>query len=92
MADKIWPIDKLGNPIKEGELIHLKLEESAALFYVMKVEGASVLNGGSEGNFPVNGSITLVLKFNVPFAPDHNQMFKAMVVKQPKSEENIGIQ
>jgi hypothetical protein len=92
MAEKIWPIDKLGNEIREGDLIHLRLDDPSALFYVMKVEGASVLHGGEQGNFPGNGSVTLVLKFDVPFPPDQRQMFKAMVVKQPKPQERPGIQ
>jgi hypothetical protein len=92
MTAKVWPIDKLSNEIREGDLVQLKLDEPYALFYISRVEGASVINGGPEGNFPVNGQIELVLKFAIPFAPDQRQMYKALVVKQPKLEDRTGIQ
>ena len=92
MSAKIWPLDKLGNEIREGDMVQLKLDDPYALFYILKVEGASVINGGPEGNFPVNGQIELVLKFSIPFAPDNRQMYKAIVVKHPKLEDRPGIE
>jgi hypothetical protein len=85
MAEKVWPKDVLGNTIREGKLVRLKLDEAAAMFFVNKVEPATFLHT-PEGVMPCNGSIDFVLQFHIPFAPDQNQMFKALVVEQPKPE------
>lgn len=87
-TDKVWPVDKIGNPIKAGEMLHMKLEEAAAMFYVMSVEPASMLHT-PDGPVPVNGSIEFVLKFKVPFSPESNIMGKALVVKQPEGTPSI---
>lgn len=81
-TDKVWPIDKFGNEIRAGKLIHLKLEEASAEFHVMEVEAASVIHS-ADGPMPVNGEIVIGLKLRIPFTPEHRQMIKAMVIEQP---------
>lgn len=91
MADKIWPKDRLGNEIKTGKLVLLKLPEAEAMFYVMDVKPATILQGG-DGPIPVGGEIMLVWKVPLPFQPDQSQLMKAMVLEQPKQEDHPGLQ
>jgi hypothetical protein len=92
MADKIWPTDKLGNPIREGKLVRLDLPEPAGFFYVMGVTPATILQSG-DGPYPVNGEIEMVLKFKMPFSPERCELMKAVVVEQPKVDDpKIGLQ
>ena len=86
MSEKVWPVDKLGNEIREGKLLLLKMDEPSAIFYVMSVSPASVLHGG-DGPYPVSGEVELVLKFKIPYQPDHRQLFKAIVVETPEPEQ-----
>ena len=90
-TQKIWPRDKLGNEIKEGKMLLLKLPEAEAMFYVMKVEPASFIHS-TEGPVPVAGEIELVLKFQMPFAPDQAQLHRSVVVEQSKQEESREVQ
>lgn len=34
MSDKVYPIDKIGNQLREGRLVILKLEDPDAMFYI----------------------------------------------------------
>lgn len=86
-TSKVFPKDKLGNPIKQGDLILLKLPDPEALFYVMGVSPASVIHDAS-GPVPVSGELEVVLKFKMQFGPDQNALHKAIVVKQPEVDES----
>jgi|HubBroStandDraft_2_1064218.scaffolds.fasta_scaffold679127_1 hypothetical protein len=83
---KVWPCDKLGNPIKEGDLVHLSKDQLDPLFAVLKIEPASVLHS-PDGPMPVNGSIRFGLFFELPYSPEMFQMHKAIVVKQPEGQQ-----
>jgi hypothetical protein len=87
MADNVWPIDKIGNQIREGRLLIVKMEEAEAMFYVDKVTPAKFLQQPGAAPIPVTGEIELVLKMKLPFAPDRRQMGRAVVIEQPDPEK-----
>jgi hypothetical protein len=87
MSEQAWPIDKIGNQIREGRLVIVKWDEPDAMFYVDKVNPASFLHSPGGTVIPVNGEIELVLKIKLPFAPDARQMGRAIVVEQPDPDK-----
>ncbi len=83
----VWPIDKIGNQIREGRVIVLKLEEAEAMFYVDKVVPAKFLHQGNGAPIPVAGEIELLLRMKLPFAPDRRVMGKAVVTQKPDPDK-----
>jgi hypothetical protein len=69
-TDKIFPLDKLSNPIKEGDLVFLRMDEIDPLYAVLKVEPASVIHT-PEGDMPVTGTVRFGLFWEVPFGPEN---------------------
>jgi hypothetical protein len=87
-TDKIYPLDKLSNPIKPGDLVFLRNEEVDPLFAVLEVEPASVLHT-PEGDMPITGKVKFGLFFEVPFSPERPQFVKAIVVKTPEEKPRL---
>jgi hypothetical protein len=90
MADdprEVWPIDKIGNQIRTGRVIVLKLEEAEAMFFVDKVTPAKFLLQGNGDPIPVAGEIELVLRMKLPYAPDRRVMGRAVVTERPDPEK-----
>jgi hypothetical protein len=83
----VWPIDKIGNQIREGRVIVLKLEEAEAMFFVDKVTPAKFLHQPGAQPIPVAGEIELLLRMKLPFAPDRRVMGKAIVTQKPDPEK-----
>ncbi len=86
--DKIYPLDKLSNPIKAGDLVHLRSEEIDPLYAVLEVEPASFILT-PEGKMPVQGKVKFGLFFEVPFNPERPQFGKAIVVKTPEEKSRL---
>lgn len=87
MPTDIYPIDKIGNPIREGRLLILKLEDPDAMFFVDKVTPAKFLHQPGAAPIPVTGEIELVLRMKLPFGPDRRQMGRAIVIEQPDEKK-----
>ena len=68
-------------------MIVLKWDDPDAMFYIDKVEPASFLMSPGGAKIPVNGSIEIVLRIKLPFAPDARQMDKAIVIEQPDKDK-----
>ena len=85
-TEKIWPKDKIGNQLREGRLLILKMDDPDAMFYVDKVTPASFLHS-ADGPIPINGEIELILRIKLPFTPERNQLHRAIVVEQPDPEK-----
>lgn len=93
--EKVWPVDKLGNELREGDLVHLTRDQMVEpLFAVLKVDPATKLIT-ADGEMPVNGTVRFGLFFEVPYMPANPQFLKAIVVKQPEemqSKNKVGLQ
>jgi hypothetical protein len=90
MSEKVWPIDQLGNEIRQGDLLYLRLDEPGAHFYVMEVQPASIIHDAG-GPIPVSGEMTLVLKIKLPFTHDTKQLRRGLVLKTPEGS-CVGLQ
>jgi len=78
------PSDGIGNPIRKGSLVHVKLTSDHLLFQVLEIRPAQSTEPGNGSNAAVSGEMLLQAIVPVGFAPD-TIMQNMLVVKDPKA-------
>lgn len=85
-CETFHPQDSIGNRIYPQDLLHVTLPQSSALFHVVKVESASAISGPDGKPLVMNGRITVVCQFDLPYSPGQ-PLGEVLVLKQPKDEK-----
>lgn len=89
MPASVWPIDRLGNDIKKGALVHLRLDDPSILCRVLAVEPAGMISSPSGGDMALQGQLRLVAEVTLQFAPG-TQFTGILTVKEPDTAPPAG--
>jgi hypothetical protein len=80
--DKSYPVDAIGNPIRKGDLLQVKLTDDHIIFSVADIEAAGTLAGPDGQPLALNGKIVLQAIIPVPFEPG-TAMGTMLVLRKP---------
>lgn len=78
-----WPVDALGNEIRKGALVHIKIPEGAIICRVADVVQAGVLHDADGKPMQLDGSVTFVVR--IPY-PVGGGLPQTLVLKEPVTQ------
>jgi hypothetical protein len=83
MSERHFPIDAIGNRIREGGLCHISIPQSGTLVHVIKVEPGGMLAGLDGKAMEMEGKIHIAL--TIPFRPGR-PVPSMLCLQQPNQE------
>lgn len=84
MASNSYPLDELGNKLKVGDMVLYKLPDASALFRVVDVQPASVLQAPGGGVLPTRGTVTLQAVIQIGYQMDEPRIGRTIAVRTPE--------
>jgi hypothetical protein len=86
MADRSYPTDGIGNPIKKGALLQVTLPSASLIFRVVDVEPAGSILAKELGQQPMalTGTILIQASVPVPFT-EGARMENMLVLREPET-------
>lgn len=84
MSSNSYPLDELGNKLKVGDMVMYKLADASALFRVVDVSPASILQAPGGGMLPTQGAITLQMTIQIGYQMDEPHIVRAIAIRIPE--------
>lgn len=91
MGSNSYPLDELGNKLKAGDMVLYKLPDASALFRVIDVQPASVLQAPGGGVLPTQGTITLQAVIQIAYAMDTPNIARTIAVRLPEQPSGLAL-
>lgn len=85
MANNSYPMDELGNKLKVGDTLLYRLPDASALFQVVAVTPASLLQAPGGGVLPTQGTITLQAVIHIGYQVDEPRIGRTIAVRTPET-------
>ena len=85
-TNKVYPVDLLGNELRQGDMVHMEMTEIKPLLAIVAVDPACVIHG-ADGPVPCTGKVKFGLFFELPYSPENPRFKKAVKICQPEGSE-----
>lgn len=81
MPERSWPKDAMGNELKKGTLVLLKIPEQSVTCRVVDVLQAGIMHGPDGAPVSLEGHVSFLMR--ITYAPDQN-LPMALCLKEPE--------
>jgi hypothetical protein len=78
-----WPTDALGNELRKGTLVVLKIPEQMLTCRVMDVIAAGIMHDPENKPMALEGSVTFIVRIGYPVG---GNIPMALVLKEPETQ------
>lgn len=83
MSERYWPKDAIGNEIRKGQLVTLRIPEQVLVCRVADVIEAG-FTGEDKERMELQGAITLMVQ--IPYTPSRPSVGQILSLKEPEEQ------
>lgn len=83
MSERYWPKDALGNDLRKGQLVSLRIPETVIICRVLDVVEAG-FSGEDKDRLELQGTLSLLIQ--LPYRPQQLAVPQCLAVKEPEEQ------